>query len=160
MGEQQIENPAGAFQPLQPVPPTTPGAWPGQAPGSSYKDFLNTGAAAIQAGDWVQLDPTGTTTHVFGCKRGVHGGVVAQRVGIAADAIAVGAIGRVIVAGPAVAKGGAAGVTAGQLVVPSTVSTDDGCLVAGTTATTVVGVALVTAGAVAGTALPIWVMTQ
>jgi hypothetical protein len=80
--------------------------------------------------------------------------------GIAIDAIAVGAIGRVAVEGPAIAKGGAAGVTAGQLVVPSTVSTDDGCLVAGTTATTVVGIALVTAGAVAGTALPMWVMPQ
>lgn len=160
MPDQMIDNPAGAFQPLQAVPPTVAGAWPGQAPGSRYVDFLNSGAAAIQAGDWCELDATGTTTHVFGCKRGVHGGTVARRVGIAADAIAVGAIGRVIVEGPAVAKGGAAGVTAGQLVVPSTVSTDDGCLVAGTTATTVVGIALVTAGAVAGTALPLWVMPQ
>jgi hypothetical protein len=160
MPDQTIENPTGAFNPLQPIPPTTPGAWPGQAPGCRYVDFENTGAAAIQAGDWVQLDATGTTTHVFGIIRGVHGGTVARRVGIAADAIAVGAVGRVIVEGPAVAKGGAAGVTAGQLVVPSTVATDDGCLVAGATATTVVGVALVTAGAVAGTALPMWVMPQ
>jgi hypothetical protein len=160
MPDMQIDNPGGAFQPLVPEPPTTVGGLPGQAPATRMVDVLNSGAAAILAGDWVQLDATGTTTHVFGVKRGVHGGTVALRMGIAIDAIAVGAIGRVAVEGPAIAKGGAAGVTAGQLVVPSTVSTDDGCLVAGTTATTVVGIALVTAGAVAGTALPMWVMPQ
>lgn len=161
MPDQMIDNPAGAFGPLTAVPPATGGIWPGQGPGSRFVDVLNSGASAtINPGEWVQLDVTGSGTHVFGVIRGVHGGVVAKRLGIAADTILAGGYGRVIVEGPAVGLSGAAGLTAGQLVVPSTVSTDDGCLVAGTTATTVVGIALEAAAAVARTPVAMWVMPQ
>jgi hypothetical protein len=132
MGDQQIDNPAGAFQPLDPDTsiPTT-GVQPGQAPSYRYVNVVNSGAVAIKVGDWVQLDVSGTASvNVFGVKRGVHGGVLANGIGFAMDPIAVNGYGRVITEGPALARAGAAGVASGVQVVGSTVSTDDGEVVA------------------------------
>ncbi len=151
MGIEQIENPAGAFQPLGAVNQGPPGH-----PGVTYETVYNSGAAAIPQHAWVQADLTGTAGHVFGCIAGVHGGTAAAVVGIALDAIPVAGYGRVCTAGPTLALAGAAGVTAGQSVVPSTVSTDDGELVAGTTVSTVVGIAQQTQATHGGT-FAIWV---
>jgi hypothetical protein len=160
MPDMQIENTLGAFQPLTPIPPTAVGVLPGQGPGSRILTVENGGVATILAGDWVELDATGTGAHVFAVKKGVHGGVVARAAGIALDQIAIGTTGRIIVEGPAVGKAGAAGVTVGSQVVASTVATDDGCVVAGTTAGTIIGIAVSAGAAVAGSPVNLWVMRQ
>jgi hypothetical protein len=156
--ETLVENPGGAFQesfqyPLDLVASTIP-----QAPGSQFRTVYNSGSAAIKVGQWLRADVTGTTTHVYGVVSGAHGDTINQVLGIAADAIPVGGVGRMVVEGPAAGLAGAAGVSAGNLLSPSTVSTDDGQLVAASspTAGQVIGVALATQATHAGY-IPMWV---
>lgn len=156
MPDQQIDNAGGAFQPLDTL--ATQGAEPGNAPGPRYVNALNTGAVAILESDWVALDTAGGLSHIYGVVRGVRTTTLALGVGFAQDAIAVGAIGRVIVDGPAVGRAGAAGLVTGAQVVGSTVATDDGEVVAASGATLgqVLGVNL--GGAIAAhTKFPVWV---
>ncbi len=151
MGVEQIDNPAGAFQPLGAVNQGPPGH-----PGLSFVDVYNSGSTAILQHGWVQADITGTAGHVEGATAGLHGGTVGAVIGIALDPIPVGGYGRVCVAGPTLALAGAAGITAGQFCVPSTVSTDDQELVSGSTTNTTVGIALQTQATHGGTFV-IWV---
>jgi hypothetical protein len=156
--ETLVENPGGAFQQTLEYPLNLVASTITQSPGSQMRVCYNSGATAIKQGAWVRVDVTGTTTHVFGVVGGAHGDTIAQVVGIAVEAIAVGAIGRVVVEGPAAGLAGAAGVTAGNLLSPSTVSTDDGQLVVASspTAGQVIGIALATQATHAGI-IPMWV---
>jgi hypothetical protein len=149
MPSKDIDNPQGAF------PGTTSATIQGApgSPGQLYVDAYNSGATAIKANDWVALDVTGTTAHLNGVVRGVHGATINQCIGIAMDAMAVGGYGRICTGGPILGKAGAAGVTAGNLLSPSTVSTDDGELVAASspTAGQVIGLCLQTQATGGGT---------
>jgi hypothetical protein len=142
MPGKDIDNPGGAF------PGTTSAAIQGApgSPGQVYVDCYNSGSVAIKANDWVALDVGNTLAHYNGVVRGVHGATINQCIGIAMDAMAVGGTGRICLMGPVQGKAGAAGVVAGNLLSPSTVSTDDGELVAASspTAGQVIGICLQT----------------
>lgn len=147
----QIGNAAGAFGESLSYPDS-------QAPQATVIDAYNSGSSVIPAGAWVAVDTTGTGSHIFGVIKGLHGTSAVLAIGIAQDTIAEGAVGRVVIDGPATALAGAAGVTAGDQVVPSSTSGDDGELVNGSSpaAGTVVGICLESQSTHGGT-FPIWV---
>lgn len=154
MGTEQIENPSAAFALPGSAITTPPGV-----PGVDYKVMYNSGATAILKGGWVALDVAGTAAHINGIKAGTHGGVLHDVVGIAMDAIAVGAYGRVCVHGPASALGSTAGISTGDQITGSTASTDDQCVMTASTPLVgqVIGIALEASAAVVKTPVLVWV---
>lgn len=141
MPKSSIGNPGGAFgEPAQPE--------------SDVLSVLNTGAAQINENEWVSLDVTGTSGHIYGATRGLDT-LTGPILGIAAENIPVGATGQVVVGGPATGIAGGDITTGDQLIVSDSVT---GALAVASEPTvgTVIGWALATQ-ATSGDTLPVWV---